>query len=88
MALTPQERLAAHRAKRLLADEIFNDTLSEMVQIQTERAILLDDAAQREQSRQIVLAIGQIRATLEATVALAETAAETDALAREMEDTL
>lgn len=87
MPLSAKEIADALRAKRLLADPIFADTLNEMVQIETERAILIDDPVQREASRQIVLAIGRIRATLEATVAIAESQTEHDALAREMEDT-
>jgi hypothetical protein len=57
-------REASVAAERLLADPWLRETLDELMAINTQNAIMQADAAKREEARQMVLAIGALRATL------------------------
>lgn len=57
-------REAAGAAERLLNDPWLKETLDELVIANTQAAIQEADAEKREAARQMVLAIGALRATL------------------------
>lgn len=60
-----EKLLASEGARRLLVDPVLKDLLDALIADATQRAIFLDDPAQREAERQIVLAIGRVRGALE-----------------------
>lgn len=60
-----EKLLAAEGAKRLLADPTLQGLFDALIQDATQQAIFLTDPAEREAQRQLVLAIGRVRAALE-----------------------
>lgn len=58
-------RAAAAAAQRLAADPYLRETLDEMVTGAAELAINHPDPATREENRQLVLAVGRLRNTLQ-----------------------
>ena len=66
--LSTEQIVAAEGARYLLENPIFTGCMDEIVRDATEKAIILDDPGEREASRQLVLAVGRIRGSLEAAV--------------------
>jgi hypothetical protein len=64
MAVSQAELIAATGAERLLSDPILTEALDELVRQHTQQAILNTDPAERERSRNLVLAIGELRNAL------------------------
>ena len=60
-----EKLLASEAAKRLIADPTLQQLFDALIADSTQQAIFLDDPAQREAQRQMVLAIGRVRAALE-----------------------
>jgi hypothetical protein len=72
-------------AKRMLADVHFQAILNRVVADAASRAMFLPDPAQREEYRQIVVAVGMIRNEITGDAELADAARAADNMAREME---
>ena len=76
---------AATAAQRLLADAAFGNILNRIVEDAAQKAVFLDDAAQREVNRQLVLAISRIRGELQADAELVQSVRAADAEAKAFE---
>ena len=72
-------------AERLLADPAFTEILDRIVEDAASQALYVDDPAQREASRQMVLAITRIRGELKADAELPESVRDAEILAKSME---
>lgn len=68
MAVSQAELIAATGAERLLSDPILTEALDELVRRHTQQAILHTDPAEREKSRNLVLAIGELRNALQGAI--------------------
>ena len=66
--LTTAQIVAAEGAKRLLADDIFNGAIDEIMRDATQKAIIATDQQERESNRHMVLALMHFRGSLEAAV--------------------
>jgi hypothetical protein len=66
--VTQEQLVAAAGAERLLADPVLQGALNEIVATETERVIFLTDAQDRENSRQVILAIGRLRNDLRGAI--------------------
>lgn len=64
MPVSQAELTAAAGAERLLSDPILTEALDELVRQHTQRAMLDHNAEVREASRNLVLAIGELRNAL------------------------
>ncbi|HEY2416806.1 MAG TPA: hypothetical protein VGH84_02730 [Steroidobacteraceae bacterium] len=67
MPLTTEQRIAAHRAARLLADDVWVETLKALVDDAKERAVSGVTEVDRDTARHQVIALRWIHATLELT---------------------
>ena len=66
--VTQEQLVAAHGAERLLADPVLQGALDEIVRNETERAILLTDAGERERARLTVLTVQRLRRDLRGAI--------------------
>jgi hypothetical protein len=66
--VTQAELTAAAGADRLLNDPILTEALDELVRMHTQRAIVDNDPLTRESSRNMVLAIGELRNALSGAI--------------------
>jgi hypothetical protein len=66
--VTQAEVVAAAGAERLLSDPILTEALDELVRMHTQRAIVDTDPLTRESSRNMVLAIGELRNALSGAI--------------------
>jgi hypothetical protein len=73
-----EKLLASEGAKRLLADPVLQQLFTALIQDATQQAIFLTDPAEREAQRQLVLAIGHIRGSLEVAATWREQQAAED----------
>jgi hypothetical protein len=68
MPVSNDELIAATGAERLLSDPILTEALDELVRQHTQQAMLHTDPAVREASRNMVLAIGELRNALKGAI--------------------
>lgn len=85
MALTPEEARDAQHARRLWEDEYFHALFDRLAKEFTERAIIISDPTQREESRLMVLAVGHLFNRVQADLARPIEDAQDQLAARSME---
>ena len=85
MAITPAQMVRAVAARRMLDDEQFQSVLDAIVANAAGQALFLDRPEDREQARQLVIAVSRVRNELQAAADLPEDGRTADVLARSME---
>jgi hypothetical protein len=66
--VTQEQIVAAAGAERLLGDPVLQGALDEIVARETERAVFLTDAGERELARMMVLVVGRLRSDLRGAI--------------------